>query len=523
MQEQLNYTHQFRKGTMYTIAVLGFFGNLAQLAWQFFGENLSPDQQITRLIIDLLVILLMLILFWLTYKNQVMAAAWVFCTVSTITLSVTLFNLGLVSYFPVLYVLVIVIAATFISPRSSIFFGSVVTGLFVGISFWKVSRLPSPVSVDIWANLAILTLVLIISTIILSGFSRSLGRLIHSVTQQANELARLNQNLQHLRQVEATTAQQVNHLTGTLSAIFKEQDLTSQEQARMVRQVAVTTREMDTAARKIADNAITVAAVADKAQRNAEVSQQAAYQGATAISAVRQRVQDISENMRVLTLQIERISEVTGIIGEIADETNLLALNATIEAAGAREYGRRFAAVADEVQRLARRSTNAVEQIQSMVQEINLASNKALSATEQGLRETQVSDQLVGSLTLANTDVTQLVGKTSTLVSSIAEATQQQREASAQTVEVVQRILIATNRLAEVSPEVSSIVNRLGKASEQLALTTENPSGPLESLSLAAKLPLTPPSRNNPAWVGDAASIVKNETNESYSGSITRP
>jgi methyl-accepting chemotaxis protein len=318
------------------------------------------------------------------------------------------------------------------------------------------------------------------------------------VEQQATEFTRLNTDLQSLRQLEAATAQQVNHLASMLSRIYRQHDFTSQEQAELVRQVAVTIQEMDAATRRIAENAMTVATVAEKAQHNAEVSQQAAYQGAEAISAVGQRVQDISENMRILTLQIERISEVTTIIGEIADETNLLALNATIEAAGAGEYGRRFGAVADEVQRLARRSANAVEQIQLMVHEITTASSKALAATDQGLRETQLSDQLVSSLTLANTDVTQLVGRTSTLVSSIAVATQQQREASNQTVDVMHKIIEATNKLTEVSPEVSEIVARLENASERLALSTENPVGAGEPLSLAAKLQRLPQSEVTP-------------------------
>lgn len=495
MEEQINYTQQFRKRTMYTIATMGFFGNGAQLIWQFFRDNLSAEQQVTRLVSNVVIILLMVALFVLTYYNRLVLAALLFCVVATVTLSVTLLNLDPDHFLPVLYVVVIVIAGAFISPRSSIFFGTVVTVLYVGISSWKISLLPPPAPVNLGANVAILALVLIITTILLSGFSSSLGRLIYSVSHQAQELTRLNENLQNLRNEEAARVQQVNQLSGLLSVIFKEQDHTSQEQASLVRQVAVTTQQMDTAARRIAENALTVATVADKAQRNAEISQQAAYQGASAISAVRQRVQTISENMRILTMQIERISEVTTIIGEIADETNLLALNATIEAAGAREYGRRFAAVADEVQRLARRSTNAVEQIQNTVVEINLASSKALAATEQGLHETQLSDQLVSSLTLANTDVTQLVGRTSSLVSNIVEATQQQREASSQTVQAMQHILVATNRLAEVGPEVSAIVYRLENASFRLVQTTENQSVPLEALSLAEKLQLIPPPR----------------------------
>lgn len=480
MQEQPIYNLEFRKRTMFTLVGVSLTAALAALIRLIMGSNPLEAGSLLSMGYCLAIIVVMGALLWLTYYHRLVIAALVFCSVWSVSISYSLLNYDLLAYFPVLYLAVILVACTFLSPRGAFFFGILVTALYVAVSIVKANQ--GKIESDMFWDTVLLALVLLGATIILAGFRGSLKRLFNSVARQADEVTRLNGDLQHLRQLEAVTAQQVNHLASLLSRIYRQQDVTAQEQAELVRQVAVTTHEMDTSTRRIAENAITVASVADKAQRNAEVSQQAAYQGAAAISAVRQRVQDISENMRILTLQIERISEVTTIIGEIADETNLLALNATIEAAGAGEYGRRFGAVADEVQRLARRSTTAVEQIQQMVQEIDLASSKALVATEQGLRETQLSDQLVSSLTIANTDVTQLVGRTSNLVSNIAVATQQQREASTLAVEVMHKIIEATNKLSEVSPEVRDIVERLENASERLSLTTGNPAGRVDEL-----------------------------------------
>jgi methyl-accepting chemotaxis protein len=202
--------------------------------------------------------------------------------------------------------------------------------------------------------------------------------------------------------------------------------------------------------------------------------------------------------MRTLDQQIERISEVTGIIGEIADETNLLALNATIEAAGAREYGRRFAAVAEEVQRLARRATSAVEQIQDMVLEINQASNAALLATSQGLHEAQVGDRLVGSLSAAVEDVGYLVTQTSTLANNIAEATSQQRAASAQIVEVMQKITVTSDRLTAVSGEINRVVGSLEGASIRLTQTEVQFNAPPQTL---------PAESLSPTWAQQSGNL----------------
>ncbi len=472
LRPEENFILDFRKRVLYTFATMGVIGNIVNLAGGFFSVS-SDQQQLSRLGINAALLVMWIILIFLARRNRVELAAMIFCTFSTISTSLGYANIGLEVYTPVFYFLPIVIAAAFLRPSATLFYGLLTTALYIGVSAWLIANSSASVPASQGANIAILALILIATMILLFGFSSSLGRLLRAAQHQTAELARLNTVLQHQRQTDGETAHQVNELTSTLSVLFHEQDLTNQEQATMVAQVATTTQELDAAARKIADNALSVATVAEKAQRSVEVGQQAAYRGVSAISLIRQRVQDISDNMRTLNQQIERVSEVTGIIGEIADETNLLALNATIEAAGAREYGRRFAAVADEVQRLARRAAAAVEQIQETVLEINLASSRTMAATEQGLREAQVGDKLVVSLTVANDDVIHLVAQTSTLATSIAGATQQQRQASAQIVEVMQRIIVAANRVAQAGPEVSGIITVLERASEQLTHTAD--------------------------------------------------
>lgn len=97
-------------------------------------------------------------------------------------------------------------------------------------------------------------------------------------------------------------------------------------------------------------------------------------------------MQSINESVMKLQMAIdkvgkasEEITNITGVISEIADETNLLSLNASIEAARAGEAGRGFAVVATEIGKLAQTSSNSVHDIESLISEINALVKDAVS------------------------------------------------------------------------------------------------------------------------------------------------
>ncbi len=459
---------RFRKPVMYTFGILAVIGNTVNLLGSFFENASSSSQRVSFLSSNTIIIAVGLAMIGLTRFGKVKWAALLFCSIGTASVSFNLVKLGPDSLITTFYIVIIVIAAAIISPRAAVFYAIVILGLYISLSVWLISQMPAPVPPQKGASVAILSLVIIATTGLLYTFSNSLGQVVLATRQQAEELRRLNQTLQQQQTLEAHTARQISVFTGTLSNLLQEQALTSQTQSTMVTEVAVASQELDAVARKIAENARAVASTAGQAQDSIQLGQRVAAQGVGAIATMRQRVQEINENMHMLNEQIALISEVTDIIGEIADETNLLALNATIEAAGAREYGRRFAVVAEEVQRLARRAGGAVNQIQEMVGQINEASERALAATEQGLNDSQVGNRLVDSMSAANRDMLTLVSQTSTLAGNIATATQQQREASAQIVDVMQRIISTSDSLARASEEVSKIVYNLEESSLRL-------------------------------------------------------
>lgn len=151
--------------------------------------------------------------------------------------------------------------------------------------------------------------------------------------------------------------------------------------------------------RQISDVAQSMASIADQASQIEQATEQSAatvIQAVSANSEVREGLANsekgadhtvevigrVSESITTLIEATGKIEQVTGVIADIAEQTNLLALNAAIEAARAGEHGRGFAVVADEVRTLSRRTSESTANIRQWVQDLVVGANNADSLLE---------------------------------------------------------------------------------------------------------------------------------------------
>jgi methyl-accepting chemotaxis protein len=236
----------------------------------------------------------------------------------------------------------------------------------------------------------------------------------------------------------------------------------SGEQAERAHRVATASEEMSQTVLDISRNASNIADTATNAAMTAKDGGQIVGK---AVEEVKEIAKTVSESERHITSLAElsqRIGEIISIINDIADQTNLLALNAAIEAARAGEHGRGFAVVADEVRKLAERTTGATSEVSGIIKEIQSKVTSAVSSIKQV--STKV-ERGVDLSTKAGNELIVIVGNVEGLhvmVQQIAAAIEEMSVTSDQ-------INKDIDSISSISTETSTASGEVTKASQGLA------------------------------------------------------
>jgi len=207
-----------------------------------------------------------------------------------------------------------------------------------------------------------------------------------------------------------------------------------------------------------------------------------------------------TETTRVLGASSSQIGQIVSVIDDIANQTNLLALNAAIEAARAGEQGRGFAVVADEVRKLAERTTKATKEIAEMIKCIQNDTTNAISSMEQGTMEVDQGIQLVDAAGNSLREIVLLSQKVTDMVSQIAEANMRQAISS-------KDIAKSVGEISGVAHETAVGVHQIAKTAEDLDRLTEN----LQQLTNIFKLT----SRKNVSMQQSPVTIMDVSSNRS--------
>ena len=245
-------------------------------------------------------------------------------------------------------------------------------------------------------------------------------------------------------------ANQLVHNADHISRVSSEVAVAAERQSDATTSMAAAMEELTVSSSHISASALETEQNSQEAMRLAAEGSQRVDQASGAIRKMSETVTSASSRILALEGRISQVSSIANVIKEIAGQTNLLALNAAIEAARAGEQGRGFAVVADEVRKLAERTSSATTEIEQMIAGIQSDTSSAVEAMNAALPEV---DQGV------------------TLAAAAAEALQAIEQGARQTLERVREIADATR---EQSAASTSIAQRVEEISSMVESTTEN-------------------------------------------------
>jgi len=244
----------------------------------------------------------------------------------------------------------------------------------------------------------------------------------------------------------------------------------SRKQSDAAASMSATTEEMNASITHMADFSHNVSLHASEAGAIAQQSGLEVHAVTKEIGLVADSVNQASEVIGALGEESKQITAIVDTIRDIADQTNLLALNAAIEAARAGEQGRGFAVVADEVRKLAERTTTSTREISGMVDAINnraaeavLRMQESLALVAQGVGQAEHASHAMADVG-ANSD--KVVGEIKEINSSL----QEQSKASGQIARHVEQIAQMAERNVL---SISAIASHAGNL-EQLAKNLES-------------------------------------------------
>jgi methyl-accepting chemotaxis protein len=266
----------------------------------------------------------------------------------------------------------------------------------------------------------------------------------------------------------AEAASAVASASSQISSSTEEMAAGAQEQTSQAAEVAGAVEEMTKTIVENSRNAGQTAETAKKARESAEVGGRVVKETLQAIEGIAESAGATGGIITKLGKSSEQIGEIIGVIDDIADQTNLLALNAAIEAARAGEQGRGFAVVADEVRKLAERTTKATKEIAVMIKEIQKDTGDALESMAVAKNVVELGTQKANEAGSALGDIVAVSERVTDMVSQIAAASEQQSSASEQISKNVEAISAVTGQTATGTQQIARAAEDLNRLTENL-------------------------------------------------------
>ncbi|MFP4521429.1 MAG: methyl-accepting chemotaxis protein [Fibrobacterota bacterium] len=298
-------------------------------------------------------------------------------------------------------------------------------------------------------------------------FVEKIQRIITDIAGNVNTLSSSSEELSATATQMAANAEEMTAQSNTVASA-------SEQASANVNNISAAAEQMSGSVNSVATAIEEMSSSINEISRNCQKESEIAAKANDASKNTRARMEKLGESSK-------QIGKVLDVITDIAEQTNLLALNATIEAASAGEAGKGFAVVANEVKELAKQTTQAtdeiekqieemqsntdssvkaIEEITAIVEEVNSISQTIVSAVEEQSATTNEIAKSVGGAGDAANNVARNVQETASGINEISSNIQGVNKASSDTANGAEQTKISAGNLAELSASLEQIVKQ---------------------------------------------------------------
>ncbi len=296
----------------------------------------------------------------------------------------------------------------------------------------------------VFGSVFLLLLGALLAWLISSGIAETIDRAISSIASSSSEIA----------------------------ATVEEQERMASQQAASVNQTTTTMDELGASSRATAQQVETAAIQAMQALNLAGGGTKAVKQTLEAMATLKIKVQDMQGQIMQLSEQTDRIGNISTLVSDLANQTNMLALNAAVEAVRAGEHGKGFGVVASEIRKLADRSKKSAAQINLLVADIQRAIDSTVMVTDEGTKTVEsgltIAEETAAAFTgvanainnvvLSSQQISLNAKQQAIAIEQVVEAMNSLNQAAAQTACGISQTKIGTQKLNEAALDLKAVV-----------------------------------------------------------------
>ncbi len=289
---------------------------------------------------------------------------------------------------------------------------------------------------------------------------RASQELSRASTETGTSVAQVAQSMAELDQAATEEADHINRTVNTVN-LFSE----------LVRKVSADTASIETASQQVAGSA--------------RVGQNLTTQITQEMNAIFTTTNEVASAIHESNRTSDEISDITALIGNIAEQTSLLALNAAIEAARAGEHGKGFEVVAMETRKLAEQSKSAARHIDDLVRQLNQRNSQTAAVMKQGMGRVESGRDLVHEATSTFEAIFQSLRQNLAQIETVAQSARQMSQSNEAVITAIKTIAALSQESMVSADQVSAAAENQTAAVEEISALAENLTGIAANLQKA--------------------------------------